>query len=304
MKQILVTGASGFVGRHLIPHLLGEGHRVFALSRSAPVAGAHHIPVADYTPVSIAAALRGREFDAFIHLAGAGSVPTDRNILTLTRINAILPGIIVEAAAKFGARAVVMAGSYAEYASPAQDELLTEKHPLEESEPYGTSKAAGAEFALAQGKFYNIPVAVGRLFNLYGPQDTLRHRLFPSLVDRLKTGQEVSLSEGRQARDFVYIKDACSAVSQMMHALMEGTLPSAAYNIASGCPCSVADFAKKTAQALNVDVSLLKFGALPPRAVPDAPFMVGDPSLLHSVTGWKCAHSLHEGLHDSVRGGE
>ena len=54
---------------------------------------------------------------------------------------------------------------------------------------------------------------------------------------------------------------------------------------------------------MNVDVSLLKLGALPPRAVPDAPFMVGDPSLLHSVTGWKCAHTLQEGLQESVRGG-
>lgn len=296
MTNILITGASGFVGLHLVQYISALGHSITTLSRSVSSLGVRHIVLSDYSPVSVSAALRGKKFDAIIHLVGAGSAPSDRNILTLTRINAILPGVIVEAAAQCGARAVIMAGSYAEYAPPAKHELLTEQHPLEEGEPYGTSKAAGAEFAIAQGVFYNIPVAVGRLFNLYGPHDTLRHRLFPFLVDRLRSGQPVPLSKGAQYRDFVYIKDACAALYTIMQGLYTGVLPSGAYNIASGVPCTVADFAIATARAMNVDESLLQFGAIPPRTVPDAPYMVGDPQSLYTAIGWKCAYSLKNGL--------
>lgn len=297
--KLLVTGASGFIGRHLTRMAAERGDDVYTLSRQTPPGVGRHISVADYRPRTLAEALRGLRFDAVVHLTGAGSAPADRNILTLTRVNAILPGVIVEAARQCHARAVVLAGSYAEYADPAEQVLLTERHPLEDSDPYGSSKAAGTIFALAQGAFYDVPVAVGRLFNIYGPGDTLSHRIFPSLVNRLKIGQAVPLSAGTQSRDFVHVKDAGSALLFMASALYRGALPSAVYNVATGTPCTIESFARKTAQAMGAPESLLHFGALPPRTVPDAAFMVGDPGLLRAY-GWQASYALDAGLKASV----
>ena len=294
--DILITGASGFIGRHLAKALLARGDRVVSLSRTAPASGAEHMPVTEYTPRLLKKALAGRCFDLFFHLAGAGSVPEDRNLLTLSRINAVLPGVMVELAAHCRAKAFVFAGSYAEYAAPPKRERLTEEHPLEDGEAYGTSKAAGGEFALLQGEYYDIPVGSARLFNVYGPGDTLPHRLFPSLVERLSRGQEVPLSAGAQTRDFVFVNDVCDAMQRMGDALMRGQLASGAYNVCTGTALTVAQFACETAARLGAPQSLLRFGALPPRPVLDASYRVGNPEKLAHCLGWRARYDLSQGL--------
>lgn len=298
--KICITGGNGFIGSHLVRSFMQAGHDVCVLSRSKPAVAVPHIAVPAYTAATIARALDNVPIDILIHLIAAGSVPSDRNILTLTRINAILPGIFVEAAVQCGARGVIVAGSYAEYAEKDTKMPTSEEDSLEDSEIYGSSKAAGSEFALQQGVFYDIPVLVARLFNVYGLHDTLPHRLFPSLFSRLRQHMPVELSLGTQVRDFVYIKDVCSAFMAMAQALDVQNIVSGAYNIATGSAHSVAAFALKTAAALQVDAALIKLGALPERAVPDAAYIVGDPSRLHESINWKCAYTLEAGLQDCV----
>lgn len=300
--KILITGGSGFIGTHLAQNFIQAGHDVTILSRSKPRVPVAHIPVPAYTATHISRSLQTLQFDVVVHLIAAGSVPSDRNILTLTQVNAILPGVFVEVAVKCGARGVIMAGSYAEYADKKKTEPLRETDTLEDSEVYGASKAAGSEFALEQGKFYDIPVVVTRLFNVYGLNDTLPHRLFPSLFSKLLHNEPVKLSLGRQVRDFVYIKDVCSAYLAMVTALDTGTISSGAYNIATGVPYSVAEFAYNTASALKADPSLIQLGALPERTVPDAAYVVGSPEKLQQSIGWQCTYSLEDGLKDCVQG--
>lgn len=298
--KIMITGASGFIGQALIKYLLSRNYSVLSLSRKKTSYNIVHIPVANYSAKELAHALVGVEFDVLIHLVGAGSIPEDRNILTLTEVNAILPGVMVEAAERCNAKAVLIAGSYAEYKEPLIHEKLTEHHALQDNDIYGSSKAAGSSFALSQGEFYNIPVAVARLFNIYGHGDTLRHRLFPSIVDRLKQGREVQLSSGIQERDFIHIDDVCSAFEHMTTALVRGILPAGPYNVASGVACSVKNFACSTAKALNADPNLLKFGAITPRTVLDNSYMVGDPSLLEHYLSWTPQLTIEHGLQKSV----
>lgn len=291
--RVLVTGASGFIGRRLATRLLARGDRVTALGRTAcAIEGADEILLPSLDATAIVPALQGRAWDAVIHLAAAGVKPGDRDEQTLVQMNALLPAALVSAAPGFGARAVVVAGSSAEY-QPAPHPLA-EDAPLCADKLYGATKAAGTLLALARGAAQGIPVASLRLFNVYGPGEA-PHRLLPSLASRLLRQEVVPLSPGTQLRDFVHVDDACDALVAAMDALVARHMDSGVYNVATGQPHSVADFARAAANALQADPALLQFGALPLRP-DDAPCVVGDPARLAAACGWRARYDMHAGV--------
>ncbi|OTP77677.1 UDP-glucose 4-epimerase [Caballeronia sordidicola] len=233
-------------------------------------------------------------FDGVIHLAGAGVAPTDRDSATIFRVNAFLAPQMVSLAAKVGARAIVLAGSSAEYRSLEQSGPLDEDDPLETSKLYGASKAAGGILALANATVENVMVGVMRLFNVYGPGEA-RHRLLPSLLRDLSAGRPVKLSAGMQVRDFVYVDDVCAGLIAALTALADGKMPTGVYNIATGVGNSVGDFARIVAHAANADPKLLQFGALPFRP-DDLPYVVGSPTKLRGACGWRTHTLLADGI--------
>jgi nucleoside-diphosphate-sugar epimerase len=293
MMRILLTGATGFIGRRLAKHLISRGDSVLAIGRRAcGIAGVEEIHLPQLDAEGIECAVRHTSFDAVVHLAAAGVNPAERDEKTLMTINSLLPAMMVSIAAKRGAKAVVMAGSSAEYQACAQ--ALTEQSALEVRKLYGASKGAGAMLALAQGVRNDIPVAVVRLFNVYGPGEA-PWRLLPCLLQNLTAGRPVRLSAGTQVRDFVYVDDACAGLIATMEASVRRELPGAAYNLATGRGNTVADFARATARSLGADEALLKFNALPFRP-DDMPYVVGDASLLKCRCGWNPAFTMKDGI--------
>ncbi len=210
----------------------------------------------------------------------------------------MLPAQIVQLAQRHGARAVIIAGSSAEYFPPQVDEKLSEIAPLEYRKLYGASKAAGGLLALATANQLNMPAANLRIFNAYGPGEA-RHRLLPSLVSQLERGQRVELSAGKQIRDFIHIDDVCSGLWETTLALLDGRMVTGSFNLCTGEGHSVEVFARGVADIMQVSQQLLAFGALPLRA-DDTPYLVGDPSALHAQTGWHSNFSFERGLRDAV----
>ncbi|MEN3363074.1 MAG: hypothetical protein V7606_348 [Burkholderiales bacterium] len=297
--RILLTGATGFIGRRLAARLISRGDSVLAVGRRAcHIAGAEEIETLLLESADIERALRHTSFDAVFHLAAAGVNPGDRDEKTLMAINSLLPGMMIPIAAKHGAKAVVTAGSCAEYQRPSGAKSLTEHSALEMRKLYGASKAAGGILALAQGAGHHIPVAVVRLFNVFGPGEA-PYRLLPSLLQNLTAGRPVRLSAGTQIRDFVYIDDACAGLMAALEAALRHALPSAIYNLATGKGHTVADFARATARMLGADQGLLQFNALPFRP-DDVPYLVGDASLLKSHCGWAPALTMNDGIAAAV----
>ncbi|MDP9154913.1 MAG: NAD(P)-dependent oxidoreductase [Pseudomonadota bacterium] len=295
LSNVLLTGASGFIGTRLARSLVAANVRVTCVGRSpCLVSGVENRLVETLVVEKIEAALAGSSFDGVIHLAAAGVTPADRDSSAIFRVNAFLAPQMVSLAAKVGASAIVLAGSSAEYRSPRRPEVLDEDEPLETSKLYGASKAAGGILALANGAAANIPVGVMRLFNVYGPGEA-PHRLLPSLVRDLSGGREVKLSPGTQVRDFVYVEDVCVGLTAALNALAEGKMATGAYNVATGVGRSVSDFARAVAHAMKVDPALLQFGALPFRP-DDLPYVVGSPSRLRNACGWHTYTTLAAGV--------
>ncbi|CAN7246795.1 NAD-dependent epimerase/dehydratase family protein [Trinickia sp. LjRoot230] len=263
--------------------------------RPCPVDGVDNRIVAALSIESMTEAIgKNNKFDGLIHLAASGVNPGSRDPLDLIEVNAALAPKIVMLAADLGCRAVVIAGSSAEYHAPQTDVPLVEDAPLEMQKLYGATKAAGSILALASGAAISLPVAIGRLFNVFGPGEA-PHRLLPSLATNLRAGQPVRLSAGTQVRDFIYVDDACTGLIALAEALSEHRMPSGAYNLATGTGHSVAQFARTVASAIDADESLLQLGALPMRA-DDLPYVVGNPDRLKQACGWSAATTLIDGI--------
>jgi len=297
--KVLVTGASGFIGRNMLRMLLNQGYEVASIGRhtvDTPGVEEIIIPRLDYDELDNA--FEGRGVDAIVHLAAAGVNPHDRDDVEVMRVNSLLPGILVLLAAKYQIKSVVVAGSSSEYQVTRGTQKLNESSALECKKLYGATKAAGSLLALSQGEVHQVPVAIVRLFNAYGPGEA-PHRLLPSLLSNLWAGNEVKLSLGTQIRDFVYIADVCSGLIAVMNALTGSVSNSGVYNLSTGIGNSVRDFALTVASIMAVDDDLLKFGALPFRP-DDEPYVVGDNKAIKQLCGWSPQFSMSDGIAEVV----
>jgi nucleoside-diphosphate-sugar epimerase len=297
----LVTGASGFIGAHLVARLLSEGSRVTVLVRSSSALPAEwrdrvRIIACDDFGKSNLLRLLDTPVETVFHLAAYGVRPSHRGIDEMLRINVALPALLVRLCAEWRAR-MVMAGTFSEYRSPSNRDLLSEDSPLEQGKLYGSSKAAGGLMANAIAGSSGTPFRLLRLFKVYGAGEA-PHRLLPALVSGLGKCERVAISAGTQVIDFLYIDDVVEAMLRAdAHCRERGGI--ATWNVATGRPHSVREFAERVAAAMKADRSLLGFGAIEMRR-DDEPWLVGSPDLLRAELGWQPSTGLDEGIRAAV----
>lgn len=303
--SVLVTGGSGFIGRNLTAELLNQGYEVSMLLRHSSILPETietkiiRINCDDWTREGLHSALSDCQFSTVLHLASYGVNPSHRNAIVMSDININLPVRLLELSSKWKAN-MIMLGSCSEYSAVTFESSINELSQLESSKLYGASKAAGTLYACAAAEYYNVHLRVLRLFNVYGP-DEASHRLLPSLMHRLCSGERVSLSEGKQKRDFIYISDAIDAVLQVLKQSYSESFARFAdiSNVCTGKPHSVKEFAETVADQLGVSRSLLGFGDLEMRP-DDLPWVVGNPEKFFNDIGWKASYTLESGIADIV----
>jgi nucleoside-diphosphate-sugar epimerase len=295
--NVLVTGASGFVGVHLVARMLSEGCNVTVLARSSSVLPAEwrdrvRIVVCDDFGEKNLRRLLDRPFETIFHLAAYGVKPNQRDIDEILRINIEMPAVLVRLCAKWRSR-MVMTGTFSEYRSPSTQELLSEDSPLEQAKLYGSSKAAGGLMARAIAQSGGIGFRLLRLFKVYGAGEA-PHRLLPVIVSGLGKQERVAISAGTQVLDFVYIDDVVEAMLRAdAHCREKGG--TATWNVATGRAHTVREFAEQVASAMNADASLLGFGAIAMRKDDEA-WLVGSPDRLRSELGWQPSIGLEDGV--------
>ena len=297
----LVTGASGFIGCRLVARLLSEGRQVTALVRSSSVLPGEwrdrvRIVVCDDFSEGNLRRLSLAPVDVVFHLAAYGVKPDQRDAAEILRINVELPATLVRLCAEWRAR-MVMAGTFSEYRRPSTRDPVIESYPLEMHKLYGASKAAGGLMASAVAHDGGVGFRLLRLFKVYGAGEAA-HRLLPALVTGLSKRERVAISAGTQVLDFVHVDDVIEAMLRAdAHASEKGGI--ATWNVATGQGHSVREFAETVARAMDADMSLIGFGALPMRK-DDEPWLVGSSDLLHSELGWQPATGLDAGIRAAV----
>ncbi len=292
MSRVLVTGASGFIGRHCLPTLIDHGHTVHAVARR-PLAGVdgdihwHAVDLLD--SVARAALVASVKPTHLLHLAWyaePGQYWTSE--ANFRWVSASLD--LLDRVHQSGGRRAVLAGSCAEYANSTEPchENLT---PLMPASAYGVCKSALGTLAQSWSQRSGVAVAAGRVFHLYGPHEHSQ-RLVPSIVRALLAGEPADCTAGTQRRDYLSVVDVAAAFV----ALLESTA-SGAVNIGSGLPVSVADLAREIARQIGRP-ELLRLGARP---MGDEPaLIVADLGRLRTEVGWVPGRTLNEGLADTI----
>lgn len=289
--KVLITGASGFIGRQVLARLQQLDIDTVIMGRHAPAgnSGAEFIQTDLLSAPDFAALARQAEATHLLHLAWYAehgkfwTSPLNlRWVETTTRL--------VEAFCAAGGKHVVAAGSCAEY-DGSHGYLREANTPLNPSTLYGTCKDAARRLAMAACAQFNVPCAWGRIFLLYGSGE-MRERLMPSLIDALR-GKRAAFGINASAyRDFLHVADVAEGFITLLQHGETG-----AYNICSGRPVQLAELARELARLLNADPHMFLDQAAARPGEP--PLLVGENLKLKSL-GWTPALSLSQGLEQLV----
>jgi nucleoside-diphosphate-sugar epimerase len=291
--RILVTGASGFIGRQVLSALSGTGVAVAAVSRRrrvpTPSCRWHE---ADLLAPGVAGDLIGHIRPTHVlHLAWCvehGRFWTDPANLDFAGATFAL----ARACAKQRIARFVATGTCYEYDWPADGNCSEATTALAGHSLYDISKDACRRALARFFALEAIEFAWARLFFLYGPHETAS-RLVASLARALVRGEPAPCSPGRAIRDFIDVRDAGQALAALTLSSATGPV-----NIASGQAVAVADVAR-TLGRLAGRPDLVRLGALPDRPG-EPPRIVADVSRLRHEMSFEAARSLEAGLADAL----
>lgn len=294
MRKIILTGASGFIGRHCIKPLLECDYEVHALySGTAPVLQAeglywHKVDLLDEHATSDL--LSKINATHMLHLAWyAEPGKFWESMLNKEWTQASLR--LVEQFKNHGGERFVAAGTCAEY--DWSDGVLNEtKTAIKPGTLYGMCKAELFEKTREFCKQSKLSFAWGRIFWLYGPHEDKR-RLVPYVINSLLSSEPANCSEGSQKRDFMHVQDVANAFVAVLNSNQEG-----AVNIGSGNAIAVKDIVKIIGEQTGKS-EFIKLGAVQ-SGKDEAPSVVADTSLLCKDIGFRPLFSIDSGLLQTV----
>ena len=291
MSRVLITGATGFIGRHCFPHLQALGHELHGTTSKPPAPEDtevrwHRCDLLDpYRCSSLLAEVRP---DLLLHLAWYVN-PADYKTSPENRHWTQASQHLLREFAEKGGRRAVVSGTCFEYesGSEAAEESRT---PLRSVTPYAEAKLA--LYRRLPEVLPSTSWAWARIFYLYGPFEP-PSRLVPSVIRSLLQGKPALCTSGEQVRDFLYVDDVASALVSLLQSDVRG-----AVNVGSGRPLSIKMLLQALGEKLN-QTDLIRFGAIASPPV-DPAFLVANVRRLNQEVGWRPRCDLSSGLDRSI----
>jgi len=290
MSRVLVTGARGFVGRHVTTALAAMGHDVHGVTSRGAGSDAgcswHRTNLLD--AAERRALIASVQPDALVHLAWCATPPhywsDPENVTWLTATFEL-----VRAFVDSGGTRVVGVGTCAEY--DWTHSYCTERvTPIVPSSLYSAAKAACGSLLEHYGRQAALSVAWARLFFLFGPHDSPL-RLIPSLVTTLTSGEPARCTSGSHVRDFLFVEDAAAAIVAILQSAVTGPI-----NVGSGVPTRIGDIAHAVATRVGrPDLLSVEPGPAEPA------FVAANVRRLWHEVGWRPTHDFQSALDETVR---
>lgn len=264
-KKILVTGADGFIGSHLVEELVRRGHNVRAfvlynsfnswgwLDHAEPdVKKSIDVFAGDIRdPYGVKQAMQG--CDVVLHLAALIAIPYSyHSPATYVETNVTGTLNIVQAARELGVEKVVHTSTSEVYGT-ARFVPITEEHPLQGQSPYSASKIGADQIAMSFYNSFETPVATIRPFNTYGPRQSAR-AVIPTIITQIANGERsLKLGAIHPTRDFNYVADSVSgfiSVAESDNSVGE------VINIGSNFEVSIGDTVRIIAEVMEAEVEI------------------------------------------------
>jgi nucleoside-diphosphate-sugar epimerase len=296
--KTLVTGATGFIGSHLVRRLLADGGDVIAAVRAGSSTWRledvlAHVEVVELdlsAPFADRLQRELRGVEVIQHLAASGVDPRGDSGEDVVAANVIGTLRLLELAAGVGVRRLVYCGSCFEYGSGSS---LAESAVPQPQSDYAASKSAAWLLAHSYSRRNGLPVVSLRPFTVYGPHES-SYRLVPSTIMGALDGTSIELTQGEQTRDFVYVDDAVGAfvAAAAAEAPAGGT-----FNVCTGVETAVSDLARTVVEVAGGGD--LRLGARPYRDN-ELWQLSGDPRAAADELPWRAETPLREGLERTI----
>jgi NAD dependent epimerase/dehydratase len=308
-ERVLVTGAAGFIGSHLVETLLLQGFRVRALVRYNStnswgwldrlpdelkpglevVAGDIRDPHCVMTACT--------DIDQVFHLAALIGIPYSYlapDSYVDTNIKGTLN--VLQAARALNIQRVLITSTSEVYGT-ARQVPITEEHPRQGQSPYSASKIGADHLALSYHMSFGTPVTVVRPFNTYGPRQSAR-AVIPTIITQLLAGaQTLRLGSLHPTRDLVHVSDTTAAFVAIAGCK---DLIGQEVNIATGAEIGVGDLARLLMELTGTEAAIVSSDERTRPAASEVERLLGSAAKLHQATGWQPQHDLRSGLRSTI----
>ena len=305
---VLVTGAGGFIGSHLVESLVRAGAQVRAFVRYTSTGRHGHLDelapdVAAEVEIysgdladgdAVAQAAEGRAI--VFHLGAVIPIPYSfRHPREYVAINVVGTLNVLQAARAGGVERVVQMSSSEVYGS-AQTVPISEEHPLNAQSPYAATKIGADQLALSFQRSFELPVVVARPFNTYGPRQSAR-AIIPSIAAQALTRDVVELGAVEPTRDFLYVGDN---VAGLIRCGTVAGIEGETLNLGTGTEISIGELAEKILAALGSSASIVSVDerVRPPEA--EVVRLVADASKARRLLAWEPETPFDEGLRETL----
>ncbi|MBD3297316.1 MAG: SDR family NAD(P)-dependent oxidoreductase [candidate division Zixibacteria bacterium] len=303
--HVLVTGAGGFIGSHLVEGLLAQGARVRAFLRydsqnrlghlgelSAQQRATIEICRGDLKdPEAVRSAVRGCEM--VFHLGALIAIPFSyQNPTDYVQTNIVGTMHVLNACRDIGVRRLVHTSTSEVYGS-AQQIPITLDHPRRGQSPYAASKIAADALVESYYRSFDLPTVTVRPFNTYGPRQSPR-AVIPTIVSQALSSDAIHLGSTTPTRDFLYVTDTVAGF------LAAAIAPDAIYGtevqLGTGTETSIQDVVDATGELLGKSLRVIteENRVRPEHSEVDR--LLCDPTVAHTRLDWRHATSLRDGL--------
>ena len=309
-RQVLVTGAGGFIGSHLVEGLLASGAQVRAFvhygsrgswghldqSRLARDSDRLQVIAGDIRdPFFVRSAVAG--CDTVFHLAALIAIPFSY-IAPQSYVGTNVTGTlnVLEACRSAGVRRLVHTSTSETYGT-ARYTPIDEGHPLQGQSPYSATKIAADKLAESFACSYGLPVVTMRPFNTFGPRQSSR-AVIPTIISQLAAGKrEIALGSLRPIRDFTFVKDTVAGFIAMARApLAAGEL----VNVGSGVGVTIGDVTALIQQLMGTAVPVREEEARIRPANSEVMQLLCANAKAAALLDWRPRYSLTEGLQETI----
>ena len=308
-KVVLVTGADGFIGSHLVEHLIEEGFQVKAFvyynsfnswgwldTLPKEVLNKIEIFTGDIRdPNGVRTAVKG--VDMIYHLAALIAIPYSYHSpdsYVDTNVKGTLN--ILQAARDYNIERVIVTSTSEVYGT-ALYVPIDEKHRKQGQSPYSASKIGADAMADSFFRSFNLPVTIVRPFNTFGPRQSAR-AVIPTIITQLLAGAtEIKLGALHPTRDLLFVKDTVKGFVEIANS---SQTIGQEINIATQQEISIKDLAKNIINIINPNAKIISEDVRLRPEKSEVERLLGSAEKIKSLTKWEPSFNLEQGLQQTI----